>query len=147
MRKLYLVERHARQEAMTAEQRHELRQNLAIPILAAMKTRLEELRPTVLPQSPLGKAVHYALAEWEPLNRYLDLPARPDAPFACRQESRNPRPRPSPLETGFLIRPYFPMVNASFIPWGLNDAYCNSSAAHQNKRGHKSFSPLKKRRD
>lgn len=72
MRKLYFIERRARQEAMTAEQRHALRQQLAAPILAAMKTRLADLRPTVLPQSPLGKAVNYALAEWEPLNRYLE---------------------------------------------------------------------------
>ena len=72
MRKLYLIERHAREEAMTAEQRQGLRAKLATPILAAMKTRMEELRPTVLPQSPLGKAVNYALAEWEPLNRYLE---------------------------------------------------------------------------
>ncbi|MEP6474125.1 MAG: IS66 family transposase, partial [Gemmatimonadota bacterium] len=72
MRKLYFIEGRARQEAMTAEQRHALRQQLATPILAEMKTRLEEIRPTVLPQSPLGKAVRYALAEWEPLNRYLE---------------------------------------------------------------------------
>lgn len=72
MRKLYLIERHAREEAMTAEQRQGLRTQLAAPILAAMKTRLEEIRPTVLPQSPLGKAVSYALNEWEPLNRYLE---------------------------------------------------------------------------
>lgn len=72
MRKLYLIERHARQEAMTAEQRKGLRAQLAAPILAGMKTRLEELRSSLLPQSPLGKAVGYALAEWEPLNRYLE---------------------------------------------------------------------------
>ena len=72
MRKLYLIERNARDESMTADQRHALRQRLAVPILEGMKTRLEQLRPTVLPQSPLGKAISYALAEWEPLNRYLD---------------------------------------------------------------------------
>ena len=72
LRKLYFIERRARQEALTSGQRHALRQQLATPILAAMKTRLEELRPTVLPQSPLGKAIGYALAEWEPLNRYLE---------------------------------------------------------------------------
>lgn len=71
MRKLYFIERHARQESMTPEQRQELRQKLAAPILTGMKSRLEEIRPTVLPQSPLGKAVNYALAEWEALNRYL----------------------------------------------------------------------------
>ena len=72
MRKLYLIERHAREEAMTAEQRQRLRAQLAAPILAGMKIRMEEIRPTVLPQSPLGKAVKYALDEWEPLNRYLE---------------------------------------------------------------------------
>lgn len=72
MRKLYLIERHAREEAMSAEQRHALRQQLAPPILAAMKVRLDQLAPTLLPQSPLGKAVSYALAEWDVLNRYLE---------------------------------------------------------------------------
>jgi transposase len=72
MRRLYLMERRARDEGMTAEQRHAMRQQLAPPILAAIKARLEELRPTVLPQSPLGKAVSYALAEWPALNRYLE---------------------------------------------------------------------------
>jgi transposase len=72
MRKLYLIEKHARQETMTAEQRQGLRQQMAIPILTQVKTRLDELHPTVLPQSPLGKAVNYALAEWIALNRYLD---------------------------------------------------------------------------
>lgn len=72
MRKLYLIERHAREEAMTAEQRHALRHQLAPPILADIKSRLEELKPTLLPQSPLGKAVNYALNEWDALNRYLE---------------------------------------------------------------------------
>ena len=72
MRKLYLIEKHAREENLTVEQRHELRQKLAPPILAGMKARLHELQPTLLPQSPLGKAVGYALAEWQALNRYLE---------------------------------------------------------------------------
>ena len=37
-----------------------------------MKARLEELHPTLLPRSSLGKAVRYALAEWEAVNRYLE---------------------------------------------------------------------------
>jgi transposase len=71
VRKLYLIERHARDQGMTAEQRYVLRQQLAPPILSGIKTRLDALRPTLLPQSPLGKAVSYGLSEWEPLNRYL----------------------------------------------------------------------------
>jgi hypothetical protein len=55
-RKLYRIERPAREEAMTAEQRRALRQRLAVPILGGMKVRLDQLQPTLPPQSPLGKA-------------------------------------------------------------------------------------------
>ena len=72
IRKLYLIERHARDECLEADQRLRLRREKSVPILAAFKPRLEELLPGCLPQSPLGKAIRYALAEWEPLNRYLE---------------------------------------------------------------------------
>ena len=72
LRKLYLIERHARDEGLTAEQRKRLRTEKSAPILAALKPQLEALLPGSLPQSPLGKAVKYALAEGEPLNRYLE---------------------------------------------------------------------------
>lgn len=72
IRQLYLLERHARDECLLPEQRLKLRQELAAPILAALRPRLEELREKQLPQSPLGKACRYALNEWTPLTRYLD---------------------------------------------------------------------------
>ena len=72
VRKLYLIERYARDEGMTAEQRHTLRHQLAPPILEGIKKRMDELRPTLLPQSPLGKAVSYILNEWTALTRYLE---------------------------------------------------------------------------
>jgi hypothetical protein len=71
IRKLYLIERHARDECLKPEQRLQMRRETSVPILAAFKPRLEELLPGCLPQSPLGKAIRYTLAEWEPLNRYL----------------------------------------------------------------------------
>jgi hypothetical protein len=71
IRKLYLVERHARDECLRPDQRSKLRAELSAPILAVLKPRLEALRLGCLPQSPLGKALRYALAEWEPLTRYL----------------------------------------------------------------------------
>ena len=71
MRKLYFLEKQARDEDLTPEQRFSFRQGLAPPILAAIKTRLEEFQPAALPQSPLGKAISYSLAEWEALTRYL----------------------------------------------------------------------------
>ena len=72
IRKLYLIEARARDECLRPEQRWEWRQQRAAPILAALQPRLERLRVVHLPQSPLGKAVRYALNEWEPLTRYLE---------------------------------------------------------------------------
>lgn len=72
LRKLYLIERHARDEGLAPEQRLRLRTELSAPILTALKPRLEALLPESLPQSPLGKAIKYTLSEWEPLNRYLE---------------------------------------------------------------------------
>jgi transposase len=71
LRKLYLIERRARDEALAPEQRWHVRREVSAPILAALKPQLEALRPGCLPQSPLGKAIQYALAEWEPLQRFL----------------------------------------------------------------------------
>lgn len=70
IRKLYLIERQARDECLEPDQRLRLRRAQSVPILAAFKPRLEELLPGCLPQSPLGKAIRYTLAEGEPLNRY-----------------------------------------------------------------------------
>jgi len=72
IRKLYLIERHARDECLKPEQRGKLRQDLAHPLLEALPSRLEALREKHLPQSPLGKAIRYTLGEWQPLTRYLE---------------------------------------------------------------------------
>jgi transposase len=72
LRRLYLIERHARDECLRPEQRWKLRQELAAPILAALQPRLEAMREKHLPQSPMGKAIRYVLNEWAPLTRYLE---------------------------------------------------------------------------
>jgi transposase len=71
IRKIYLIEAHAREESMTPAQRFGLRLRLARPIWVGLKKRLEEVAPGLLPQSPMGKAVRYALHEWEPLQNHL----------------------------------------------------------------------------
>lgn len=71
LRKMYMVERHARDEGLTAEQRHELRQEISLPVIAALRPMLQGVQQRVLPQSPLGKAARYCLAEWQALSRYL----------------------------------------------------------------------------
>lgn len=72
-RKLYLIERHARDEQMSHTQRHELRQKLAVPIWATMTHRLDELlqKQPFLPKSPMGKALSYGSAEWKAWQVYL----------------------------------------------------------------------------
>lgn len=71
IRKLYLLEQRARDECLGAESRRALRAAQAAPILNALRPRLQALAAECLPQSPLGKAVRYTLAEWEPLTRYV----------------------------------------------------------------------------
>lgn len=51
-----LIEAHAREQGMSAEKRHSLRHELGPPILQGIKTRLDEQLPTLLAQSPFGKA-------------------------------------------------------------------------------------------
>lgn len=71
IRQLYLIEAHAREQGFTAEQRHQLRHQLAPPIWQALIQRAQAIQADLLPQSPLGKAVRYLLAEAQPLQRYL----------------------------------------------------------------------------
>ena len=72
LRRLYLIERHARDECLRPDQRWKLRQELAAPVLAALQPRLEVMREKYLPQSPMGKAIRYVVNEWVPLTRYLE---------------------------------------------------------------------------
>jgi hypothetical protein len=70
---LYVVEDQAQAEHRDAEGVKALRQQFSKPILDdQIKPLLEAWSPEVLPKSPLGKAVTYALNQWEALNRYLE---------------------------------------------------------------------------
>jgi transposase len=72
IRQLYLIEGRARAQGLREQQRLRLREELARPILEALQPHLEGLREKHLPQSPMGKAIRYALNEWQPLRRYLE---------------------------------------------------------------------------
>ena len=72
---LYEVEEQAKE--MSAEDRRALRQERAVPLLTSMKTWLDQQAGNVLPKSPMGEAVGYALNNWTALCRYTedgDLP-------------------------------------------------------------------------
>jgi transposase len=70
IQKLYDVERLARQSGYSHEQRCELRQTEALPVLSEMKAWLETERQQVLPKSGLGQAMAYMLKFWQRLNLY-----------------------------------------------------------------------------
>lgn len=69
---LYKVEDEARENQLDDDRRWELRQQKARPILAKLKEWLDQERPKVLPKSPLGEAIGYALNHWAALERYLE---------------------------------------------------------------------------
>jgi transposase len=72
--RLYDIERKAKQENYSSAQLLEARQKQAKPILAEIKTVLNEYKNRVLPKSPIGKAISYSLNQWEALNIYVDDP-------------------------------------------------------------------------
>lgn len=55
-----------------AEYTYELRQQHSVPVLALLKTWLDEQAAQVLPQSLLGEAIKYARNQWIYLSRYAD---------------------------------------------------------------------------
>lgn len=68
-RQLYRLEREAKHR--TPEERHQIRQQQAAPIWALLQDRAQALRPQVLPQSSLGKALSYLINEYQALIGYL----------------------------------------------------------------------------
>src|SRR3954465_2355906 len=66
----YRGEKQAR--PLTAEDRLRLRQIHARPILDKLHQYLLEIQAEVLPKSPEGRAVRYALKNWTALNRYSE---------------------------------------------------------------------------
>jgi hypothetical protein len=69
IRQLYRLEDQIR--LLSSAERYRLRQEQAPSIWEAMKKRAQELQPSLLPQSMLGKAVNYFLDEYDALRGYL----------------------------------------------------------------------------
>ena len=74
IQRLYRVETEAREVQMSAEARSALRLQKSQPILTSIKARLDadRDRASILPSSPLGKAIEYTLSRWNVLARYAD---------------------------------------------------------------------------
>ena len=72
IRRLYKIEREAREQRLTAKQREALRQQHASPILIEFKPWLEASLNQVPPQSPIGQALAYTLNQWSLLTLYVN---------------------------------------------------------------------------
>jgi transposase len=71
-RLIYGVEREAKDLRLDSEGRLMLRQAKSVPILDDIKAYLQREQPKVLPKSPEGQAISYALSNWEALIRYCE---------------------------------------------------------------------------
>jgi transposase len=72
--RLYHIERELRAQKLSDEEFVKNRKEKVLPILRDFKQWLEAKALQVPPSVLLGKALHYALKEWEKLLRYLDSP-------------------------------------------------------------------------
>lgn len=69
--KLYAIERKAKEEGLTPEQRHALRLDESLPILNELGKWIVETFKTVTPKSPFGQACAYCINRWDNLLAYL----------------------------------------------------------------------------
>lgn len=70
MQQLYLIEREAREKGLSPEQRKDLREEQALPVLRELEKWMKEQLPDVLPKSSIGQAIAYTLGLWARLTRY-----------------------------------------------------------------------------
>ena len=70
--RLYAVEERAKALSLSAEQRWTLRQRVSTRLMGKLHEYLLELQAEVLPKSPSGAAVRYALNQWVALTRFLE---------------------------------------------------------------------------
>ncbi len=69
--KLYAIEERAKK--LSPRRRRRLRRKEAKPILASLRSWLDETAERELPNSELGKAIRYVLSNWVALTRYVDV--------------------------------------------------------------------------
>ena len=69
IRELFKIEEAA--APLTVEQRARFRQQHAVPLLDELRAWLELTETKVLPKSPMGEAIRYALNQWNALTEYV----------------------------------------------------------------------------
>lgn len=70
--KLYAIEKKLKAEKKSIDEIYQCRQKKAKPILEKIKRILQDNVDKVLPKSPLGQAISYALNQWPKLEKYIE---------------------------------------------------------------------------
>ena len=70
IQKLYRIEKQIKDASI--DERYRIRQEKAVPLLAQFKTWLDKSSRAVLPESLLGRAIQYALNQWDKFIRYCE---------------------------------------------------------------------------
>jgi len=70
--KLYHLEKQAREQKLSFQQIHAMRQKRSRPIMDKIKKLLLERNKTTPPKSLLGQAISYALGQWSRIEVYLE---------------------------------------------------------------------------
>ena len=71
---LFAIDREAREQNLSLDYRHALRQERAPAPLDELHSLLLKMKDRVLPKSAEGKAVSYTLTRWDKLTRFLQYP-------------------------------------------------------------------------
>ncbi|MBU6410172.1 MAG: transposase, partial [Verrucomicrobia bacterium] len=72
LKPLYAVEQAARAQGLDAAARQALRQEKSVPLMAALHTRIQEIRRQIAPGGKLAQACDYALRQWNRVSVYLE---------------------------------------------------------------------------
>jgi transposase len=73
---LFAIDREAREQKLSLDDRHALRQERAPAVLAELKALLLAMQSSgaILPKSIAGKAISYTLNRWQKLTRFMEHP-------------------------------------------------------------------------
>ena len=71
---LFAIDREARAQNLSLDDRHALRQERAPALLDELQSLLSKMKGRVLPKSAEGRAVSYTLTRWDKLTRFMQYP-------------------------------------------------------------------------
>src|SRR5882672_892989 len=70
IQKLYVIERHITDNAITGKDKLRYRKEIAVPLLEQLGIWIQKAYTEVLPASAIGKALFYSLTRWDKLSLY-----------------------------------------------------------------------------